>query len=309
MAPRTIHPSTETRADPAVPWPHRTGRQNVAMPAGSRPDSDAGYTVRAVAERLGIPTATLRSWNHRYDIGPPRDRPGRHRLYTEADIAQLERMVALIRGGASPAGAAAAVRLPVATRGDTATLLAAAFALDATRTTELLTAHFRPYGVVDTWNALCRPAFGEIVAQQEDGVGCVDVEHLLSWCITSVLQRIAPPPAGRPGSVVLACTSGETHALPLEVLRAALAELGVGALMLGANVPTSALTDALVRHTRPVSIVLWSQQESTALTSAVRACLAGRARVYVGGPGWDEVSLPDPVIPVYSLVNAIDRLR
>ncbi|WP_280389222.1 MerR family transcriptional regulator, partial [Nocardia wallacei] len=76
------------------------------MPAGSGPHSDAGYTVRAVAERLGIPTATLRSWNHRYDIGPPRDRPGRHRLYTEADITQLERMVDLIRGGASPAGAA-----------------------------------------------------------------------------------------------------------------------------------------------------------------------------------------------------------
>ncbi|WP_157128731.1 MerR family transcriptional regulator, partial [Nocardia amamiensis] len=74
------------------------------MPAGSAPVSDAaGYTVRAVAERLGIPTATLRSWNRRYDIGPPQDRPGRHRLYTEADIAVLERMLALIRAGASPA--------------------------------------------------------------------------------------------------------------------------------------------------------------------------------------------------------------
>ncbi len=279
-----------------------------SMPAGSGPHSDAGYTVRAVAERLGIPTATLRSWNHRYDIGPPRDRPGRHRLYTEADITQLERMVDLIRGGASPAGAAAAVRAPVAEHGDSATLLTAAFALDATRTTALLTAHFRAFGVADTWNALCRPTFAEVVAQQKDGVGCIDVEHLLSWCITAVLHRVAPPPAD-PGAVVLACTSGETHALPLEVLRAALAELGIGALMLGANVPTSALTDTLDRHPRPVSIVLWSQQESTALTSAVRACLAGRARVYVGGPGWDEALLPDSVTPVYSLADAIDRLR
>lgn len=278
------------------------------MTAGSTPESEAGYTVRAVAERLGIPTATLRSWNHRYDIGPPRDRPGRHRLYTAADIAQLERMVALIRGGASTAGAAAAVRAPVAAHGDSAGLLAAAFALDATRTSELLAAHFRAYGVVDTWNALCRPAFADIVAQQEGGVGCVDVEHLLSWCVTSVLHRVAAPSA-HPGAVVLACTSGETHALPLEVLRAALAELGIGALMLGANVPTSALTDTLDRHTRPVCVVLWSQQVSTALTSAVRACLAGRARVYVGGPGWDEVLLPEPVTPLDSLVEAIDRLR
>ncbi|MBF6173948.1 MerR family transcriptional regulator [Nocardia blacklockiae] len=279
------------------------------MTAGSTPDSEVGYTVRAVAERLGIPTATLRSWNHRYDIGPPRDRPGRHRLYTETDIAQLERMLALIRQGASPAGAAAAVRGPVAGHGDRATLLDAAFALDSTRTSDLLTAHFREYGVADTWNALCRPAFADIVARQESGVGCVDVEHLLSWCVTSVLQRVAPPPvATPPDGIVLACTAGETHALPLEVLRAALAERGVGSLMLGANVPADALTDTLARRADPAAVVLWSQQETTALVSTVRACVAARARVLVGGPGWDAVVLPDTVIRVGSLVAAVDRL-
>ncbi|WP_147123970.1 MerR family transcriptional regulator, partial [Nocardia neocaledoniensis] len=77
------------------------------MPAGSAPVSAvAGYTVRSVAERLGIPTATLRSWNRRYGIGPAQDRPGRHRLYSDADIAVLEHMLELIGGGASPASAA-----------------------------------------------------------------------------------------------------------------------------------------------------------------------------------------------------------
>ncbi|WP_040797677.1 MerR family transcriptional regulator, partial [Nocardia higoensis] len=69
----------------------------------------AGYTVRVVAERLGVPTATLRSWTRRYGIGPSQERPGKHRLYTESDIATLEHMLGLIRAGASPAGAAAAV--------------------------------------------------------------------------------------------------------------------------------------------------------------------------------------------------------
>ena len=69
-----------------------------------------GYTVRAVAERLGIPTATFRSWTQRYDIGPRTHRPGQHRLYSEADIAALEQMVALIHRGVSPASAARFMR-------------------------------------------------------------------------------------------------------------------------------------------------------------------------------------------------------
>ncbi|MET7769635.1 MerR family transcriptional regulator [Nocardia sp. NPDC005366] len=280
------------------------------MPAGSAPVSDAaGYTVRAVAERLGIPTATLRSWNRRYNIGPAQDRPGKHRLYSERDIALLGQMLALIREGATPAGAAASVHGPLSMRGDTNTLLDAAFALDTTTVSSLLAAHVRNDGVIDTWDQLCRPAFADIIARQDDGEGCIDVEHLLSWCITSIMHRVVPPPdTRRSASILLACTGGETHALPLEVLRAALAERGRGARMLGADVPTTALTDALARHDGPTSVMLWSQQESTALTSAVRACAGTGARVFVGGPGWDEVILPETVTRVRSLADAADLL-
>ena len=283
--------------------------QNRAMASGSTPPDAVGYTVRAVAERLGIPTATLRSWNHRYNIGPPQDRPGKHRLYTDADIALLARMRTLIREGASPAGAAAAVRGPAALLGDRSPLLTAAFALETPAVSDYLEAHIRAFGVMDTWNLLCRPAFADIVARQLDGEGCIDVEHLLSWCITSVLHRTNPPvdtPARTP--VLLACTSGETHALALEALRAALAERGVGAQMLGADVPTRALTDSLARYQHPAAVLLWSQQESTALTSAVRACVDAGARVFVGGPGWESVILPDAVLRPESLTDAADQL-
>ncbi|MGW4243001.1 MerR family transcriptional regulator, partial [Nocardia sp. NPDC004722] len=141
----------------------------------------AGYSVRTAAERLGIPTPTLRSWNRRYGIGPRQDRPGRHRLYTEADIALLTRMLELIRAGATPAGAAMAVRGSALELGDVEALLGAAFALETRAVCELLDSHVRDYGVVDTWDRLCRPAFASIVARQLGGEGCVDVEHLLSW--------------------------------------------------------------------------------------------------------------------------------
>lgn len=279
------------------------------MPDGYAPATDAaGYTVRAVADRLGIPTATLRSWNRRYEIGPTGHRPGTHRLYTEADITQLNRMLELIRGGATPAGAAAAVRSPAAAPGDLSSLLTAAFALDYRSVTAQLTANLRANGVVDTWERLCRPAFADIVARQLGGEGCIDVEHLLSWCITSALHRDNPPGQLRSRPIVLACTGGETHALPLEVLRAALAEQQIGAQMLGADVPTAALTDTLARLDRPADLVLWSQHESTALTSSVRAGTGAGARVFVGGPGWDAVILPAAVERLTSLPEAVRRL-
>ncbi|MCW2557888.1 MAG: hypothetical protein JWP55_1852 [Mycobacterium sp.] len=42
------------------------------------------YAVRAVAERVGVPTATLRSWNQRYGIGPADHDRGRHRRSIDA---------------------------------------------------------------------------------------------------------------------------------------------------------------------------------------------------------------------------------
>lgn len=282
------------------------------MSAGPVPLPDAaGYTVRTVADRLGIPTATLRSWNRRYEIGPIRHQPGRHRLYRESDIAVLEQMLALIRTGLSPAGAAAAVtgRQQAPARGDWEPLVDAAFTLDTPTLSDMLTTHLDAFGVIDTWELLCRPAFAAIVARQLGGEGCVDVEHLLSWSITAVLHRRTPPVApANTRAVVLACTSGETHALPLEALRAALAERGVTAWMLGANVPADAIGDTLARTDLPTDVVLWSQQESTALTSAIRACEAADARVFVGGPGWDAVILPIAATRITGLAEAVDRI-
>ncbi|HLS77864.1 MAG TPA: MerR family transcriptional regulator [Nocardia sp.] len=287
-------PSAGTAPGPAAPGP-----------------GAGGYTVRVVAERLGIPTATLRSWNRRYGIGPGQERPGKHRLYTESDIATLEHMLDLIRSGASPAGAAATVtgRGARPELGHWEPLLTAAFALDSRAVSAQLTAHLEAYGVMDTWNLLCRPAFAAIVDRQLSGEGCIDVEHLLSWSIAAALHAgIAPAVSGRTPVAVLACTSGETHALALEALRAALVERGANAWMLGADVPTPAIADAIARIEGHPYVVLWSHQETTALTSAIRVCLEAGARVLVGGPGWDEVILPEGTLRVHSLEGAVEAI-
>ncbi|MEU8899227.1 MerR family transcriptional regulator [Nocardia sp. NPDC048505] len=257
----------------------------------SDPEGLTEYTVGAVAQRLGIPVGTLRSWNRRYGIGPTQRNPGRHRYYTVRDIDEVSRMLELIRAGAAPAGAARAARAarrPAPVPGDVAAVVAAAEAMSVAGLTELISTHVTHYGVADTWNRLCRPAFEHIVQRQGDGGSYVEVEHLLSWAVTTSLHRASPVlarPDERPG-IVLACTEGEQHVLPLEALRAALAERGCPALFLGASVPCEALVHALARRRHPSRVVLWSQAAATASRATVLAAAPFGADVLLAGPGW-----------------------
>ncbi|MGE2718874.1 MerR family transcriptional regulator [Mycolicibacterium celeriflavum] len=249
------------------------------------------YTVRIVAERVGVPTATLRSWSQRYGVGPSHHRPGRHRLYSDNDIAAVRHMHELIGQGTSARSAARlATETAVPPRGDVASLLSAAFALDLTSLSRLLETHVRHFGVVDTWDLMVRPAFAAIVAEQDEVGGCIDVEHALSWAVSRSLHHTPLVGLDASAPVVLACTPGETHVLPLEALRAALAERGRGALILGADVPVSALTDAIGRVAPPVRVVLWSQTADTADMNMVLAAAAD-ADVLLGGCGWDDRAL------------------
>lgn len=259
-----------------------------------------------------MPTATLRSWNQRYGVGPPGHTPGRHRLYSEADIEILQQMRDLVSRGVNPRSAAAtAMHTTAPARADASSLLSAAFDLDVDEMGRLLDGHLRHYGVVDTWNQLVRPAFVTIEAQQGAGLGCIDVEHALSWTVARSLQRVpVARTAGRdePAPAILACTEHEAHTLPLEALRAALGERGRPSLMLGAAVPQSALLDALQRHASGSTVVLWSQSGATADVPAVTALGATGARVIAVGPGWADATLPPSVRYETTFTDAVAHL-
>lgn len=267
------------------------------------------YTVGVVAERIGVPIATLRSWNQRYGVGPHEHSPGRHRLYSENDIVMVEQMHQLIEEGASPRSAArAALDAVVPPRADTDSLLAAAFDLDLVSTGRQLESHLRHYGVVDTWDQLIRPVFSAIEGKQAGGEACIDVEHALSWAVSRSLQRLPISPPDKSVSTILACTERETHTLPLEALRAALGERGHGALMLGGDVPAAALIDAIGRTAGPITVVLWAQTADNADLAMTRAAVAERAQVMVGGPGWTAVRVPRKAIRVDSLESALQLI-
>ncbi|MGF1647720.1 MAG: MerR family transcriptional regulator [Kineosporiaceae bacterium] len=66
----------------------------------------ATLTVAAVARRLGVAPATLRTWDRRYGLGPSEHEAGSHRRYTSADVTRLLVMRRLTLEGVAPADAA-----------------------------------------------------------------------------------------------------------------------------------------------------------------------------------------------------------
>ena len=63
------------------------------------------YSIGAVAQMLGIPPATLRTWEERYGLPVPERSPGGHRVYSRDQVEQLRFVKAQVDQGISPADA------------------------------------------------------------------------------------------------------------------------------------------------------------------------------------------------------------
>ncbi|MFI8307750.1 MerR family transcriptional regulator [Streptomyces sp. NPDC085927] len=266
--------------------------------SGSAPRG-GGLTTGEVARRLGVAPTTVRTWDRRYGLGPTAHTGGRHRRWTDADVARLERMCALTATGLPPAEAArlaldevtpdtpaprvtrtAPSPAPAARRrsragaglrlGDVRQecrgVARAALRLDAAALDELLGTAMEEHGLVTAWTEVIVPTLQAVGRKWESsGERYVEVEHFLSWHVSGALRRHAPPVAAdRPGATtVLACVPAENHTLPLEVLAAALAERGLPVRMFGGALPVESLV-AAVRRTGPVAVGLWAQSRTTA---------------------------------------------
>jgi len=74
-------------------------------------DQGGRFRINVVAETTGIPEATLRAWERRYQVPKPSRTPSGYRLYSQDDVAQVKRMRELCESGISPADAAKEILL------------------------------------------------------------------------------------------------------------------------------------------------------------------------------------------------------
>ncbi|WP_329056102.1 MerR family transcriptional regulator [Amycolatopsis sp. NBC_01488] len=256
------------------------------------------WTAGAVARMLDLPPSTLRAWHRRYGLPLSAPQTGSHRRYGRADVDALLRMKHLIEQGLGTETAAARA-FHDGGGTDVATLLTAVRDLKIDTATALLDAHLVDHDVVGTWERLCRPALAALA----DADRCVDLVHGLSWAIAAALHRVpAPRSAARP--VLLACPEGERHTLPMEALRAALAEHSRAALFLGGSIPDTALRAAVAR-TDPAAVVLWSSRP------AVPPRRVPAPRLVLAGPGWPRrtgrAARPATLAEAVALLTGGDR--
>lgn len=266
-------------------------------------------TVAAVARRIGVAPATLRTWARRYGLGPSSHEAGEHRKYCPSDLAKLTLMRRLISAGVAPADAAAQA---IAHKGEVkaekilkncesreeivTSIVNAANSLDRSFVEEILKKDIAKYGVIDSWQAVMVPVLvivGDAWAATGTGI---EVEHLLSETIIGILRdrtkQLKSPINARP--VLIASVGEEFHSLAIHALHAALAEAKVECNFLGARTPLEALA-SMISRSAPPAVFLWAQLAKNADPKYFRDIPAVRPspRVILGGPGWDRSECSD----------------
>ncbi|PJJ57341.1 B12 binding protein [Mumia flava] len=273
-------------------------------------------SVRDAAARLGLPAATLRTWERRYGLGPSARSAGGHRRYSEDDLAVLGLMARLVRDGMQPRDAAEAARgsrgsagpLIISSGKDqanaelVAVLLAAAQRHDAATLRRHVTRVAAQRGALRAWDEILVPLLRAIGERWRDPDFGIAGEHLASEVITSVLRTctalaardLGAVQAARSHEVLLASAEEEQHALPLAALEAALAQQRIGCRMLGARTPARSLVSEVAR-TQPCVVFVWASmpyRDPDVLRDLVDAA-SGELTVLLGGPGWARTPRPD----------------
>jgi len=306
-----------------------------------------GLTVAAVARRLGVAPATLRTWDRRYALGPSARSAGSHRRYSSLDVARLDLMRRLVNAGAPPAEAAKAALAAEITAPDSLLdqgpvdidldpllddisgphgggdviamptaapsvrgLARAAMSLDSIACGQIVRDSLDRRGVVWTWDNLLIPVLIGVGRRWENTGKGVEVEHVLSEAVTAALSGVVSRLRGavNPRPVILACADDEMHSLPLFAVSAALAERHIAARVLGARVPHDALVSA-IRRTGPSVVLVWAylENERGAESLADLPVLRPAPTVLAAGPGWGH-DLPEGVTRVTDLVDAVTRI-
>ena len=281
-------------------------------------------TVAAVARRIGVAPATLRTWDRRYGLGPSSHEAGEHRRYCPNDLAQLTLMRRLIISGVAPADAAARAKAHSGSvsvenviqdfevREDVVdSLHRAAKSLDKNFVETLLRKDISENGVIASWTEVIVPLLF-LVGDEWAATGTgIEVEHMLSEIIKRLLREgvaeIKEPVNTQP--VLLASVGEELHCLALHALAAALAEKGIETFFLGARTPLEAIS-GMVKRAAPPAVFLWAQLEQNSDPKFFNELPVVRPapRVIVGGPGWNRETCADVVV-AQDLTHACDEIE
>jgi DNA-binding transcriptional MerR regulator len=216
----------------------------------SRPTS-VGVPIAEVSRALGVPIATLRSWERRYDMPALVRTLGRHRRYTPADLHGLRLMRDEIARGKHANVAASSVRQLLALTGPptdfVAAILTASECSDPSAVRNQLDRAREELGLASCLDDVLLPAMQQIGSWWATGRCDIEQEHLATEAARAWLENLiahAPPP-GSAGPIVLACGPTDMHTIGLEALTVLLRYRRRACRQLGARTDVAALLVAI----------------------------------------------------------------
>ena len=243
-------------------------------------------SISRVADLLGVPAPTIRSWERRYGVARAPRTSGKHRRYTTEEVSELTAMRDAIARGLSARAAAAEIRdgrtMP---EGPVENVVAAAQAMDERTMRRHLNAAKRSSGIEAAVQDVVLPAMRRIGENWETGTCDVAHEHLATSVVRSWLGAQTRLPANPDADVLLACGPQDAHSIGLEAFAVVLCERGITPRLLGPLTPRDSLLTAALQM-KPRAIVVTSHQR-VFRSAAVRALESvkdgSKARLFYAG--------------------------
>lgn len=218
--------------------------------------------MKQAAALTGVLETTLRVWERRYGVVTPTRSPGGYRLYSDADVARLRSMAALVGDGVPASVAARSVldqpdAAPTPGEGLAGLdLVAAAASLDPAQLDRVLTEALDRAPVEQLSDAWLLPELARLGRAWESREVTVAHEHFASAGVTRSLGRVfTEAPTGTLGPVLVGLPEKSHHDLGLLAFATCLRRQGVDVAYLGADVPVADWEAAAARHHPRAAVV------------------------------------------------------
>jgi len=264
-------------------------------------NQQSGISIGSLARRTGVPVDTLRAWERRYGVLRPERTDGGQRRYGDRDVERVLWLSARVAEGQRISDAVAALNAlereddeADARGGPTAALASrlniAARQGDGARVELELDRAFAALPMVQAMELVVFPALADLGRRWAEGERVVVAEHLLSAATERRLAaRLSAARRPRRPIGIVACPSGERHALVALCPSVLIAQDGWRGSCLGADTPLVE-ADAVAQAPRARACVAVCTVPGSARAAAAEIAELPNARMWVlAGP-----DAPDP---------------
>lgn len=262
--------------------------------------------IGSLAQRTGVPVDTLRAWERRYGVLHPSRTDGGQRRYDDGDVERVLWLAARVlegqrisdavgaltsleqdqTDGALPPTAALAARLAAASRQG-----------DGGRVDAELDRAFAALPLLQAMEFVVFPALAELGRRWADGEAVVVAEHLLSEATHHRLSaRLSAARRSRGPIAIVACPTGERHAVGALTLSVLMAQDGWCVSFLGPDTPLcDADAVASLRRARACVAVCTLPGSAGAVVNEILALPHSHLWVLAGPDAAEQGACPVPV--------------